>query len=166
MSFSESVFFTEYLFYSPNVVILGILSFLERLCHSLKVCLVVTCCYKVNVFILCIFAFFPEWLYYSLNVDILGVLLLFSECQYSENICHSLNFVLLSECSCWIWMPVLLSYRVLKAYIISKSDVFVWPMSVLTYVAGKDECYSTVNSEAWGSNPVPVYSSCWRFHKL
>lgn len=79
--------FTECLFYSPNVVILGILLFLERLCYSLNVCVVATCCcYTVNVFILCILAFFSEWLYFSLNVDILRVLLLFSECQHSVNI--------------------------------------------------------------------------------
>jgi hypothetical protein len=78
--------FTECLFCSPNVVILGILLFLERLCYSLNVRVIVTCCYTVTVFILCIFAFFSEWLYFSLNVYILRVLLLFSECQYSVNI--------------------------------------------------------------------------------
>jgi hypothetical protein len=163
----EYALFSECLFYSPNVVILGILLFLESLCYSLNVCVIVTCCcYTVNVFILRIFALFSERLYYSLFVDILRVLLLFSECQYSVNIYvmlwnlyYSLNvFVVL-------WMSVLLSYRVLKAYNISKSVCFASRMSVLTYVAEKDECYSRVNSEVWGSNPVLVYSSWWRFHK-
>jgi len=44
-------------------------------------------------------------------------------------------------------MSVLFSYRVLKSYIISKSYIFVSHMSLLTYVADRDECYSIVNSE-------------------
>jgi hypothetical protein len=49
----EYVLFTESLFYSLNVVILGILLFLERLCYFLNVCGIVKCfccCYTVNVF--------------------------------------------------------------------------------------------------------------------
>jgi hypothetical protein len=57
-------------------------------------------------------------------------------------------------------MSVLLAYRVLKAYIISKSDFFISRMSVLTYVADTDEHYSIVNSE------VPVYSSWGKFLSL
>ena len=108
--------FTECLSYSPNVVIL---LFLERLCYSLNVCVIVSCCcYTVNVFILCIFPFFTEWLYYSLNVDILRVLLLFSECQYSVNIYVMLwNLFYYLNVLVVLWMSVLLSYRVLKAYI-------------------------------------------------
>jgi hypothetical protein len=156
------------LFYSPNVI-LGILLFLERLCYSPNVCVIVTCCcccYTINVFILCIFAFFLELLYYSLIADILRVLLLFSECQYSVNIYVMLrNLYYFLKVFAVLWMSVLLSYRVLKAYIISKTYFFASRMSVLTYVADKDECYSTVNSEVWDSNPVPVSSSWWRFHK-
>ena len=117
--------------------------------------------------------------FYSLHICVfLGMIILFAECWYSpsvaaalwmsvfcEYLCYALKFVLPCESFVDLWMSLLLSFRVLKAYIISKSDFFASRMSVLTYVADKDECYSIVNSEVWGSNPVPVYSSWWRFHK-
>jgi len=116
--------------------------------------------------------------FYSLHICVfLGMIILFSECWYSpsvaavlwmsvfcEYLCYALKFVLLSESFCCSLNGCVVILQSAKSlcYFIKRLLCLVY---VSINVCSKGECYSIVNSEIWGSNPGPVYSSWWRFHK-